>query len=376
MSVKDIFCQNRGIRSLQRAFGAGKLAHAYIFAGPEGVGRFKTASEWAKVLLCHNRVNEETGGEAFYDSCGNCPSCKLFEAGTHPDFKHVYKELREFTKDGKGKPPPVDMPIDVIREFLLEKVSSRPAASDSTVYVVNEAEKLNPSSQNALLKVLEEPPGHCFIILLCTRLEKLLPTTQSRCQIVRFGQIDHDRIVNVLVEKGLGSDEAAYWAALSEGSIGTAIKWASLELEGQSCYEIKKELIERLVSHKLSDSVEFAEWICSASKKIAQALLAVESTVSKTDINRRAQKGLLRMMIAAINDAMKINIDSRIGMINADQAGQIEIIAGRIDAEKCAEKITKTYENIRWIDASVNEKLIFEELLLNYANSAIMSGLM
>ncbi len=116
MSLKGIFCQDKAISILQRAFAAGKSPHAYIFAGLEGVGRFKTASEWAKMLLCKNPVTE--GG--FTDSCGSCQSCRVFEADSHADFHPVSKELREFTTDGKGKPPPVDLPKDVIREFLID----------------------------------------------------------------------------------------------------------------------------------------------------------------------------------------------------------------------------------------------------------------
>ena len=203
MSFKEIFCQDRAIDILQRAFASGKSAHAYIFAGPEGVGKFKTAREWAKLLLCKKPVIEDD----FAEACGSCQSCRLFEAGSNPDFNHVYKELREFTTDGKGKPPPVDLPIDVIREFLIAKVSTRPTLSQRKVFVVSEAERLNAASQNALLKVLEEPPGYCCIILLCTRLEKLLPTTKSRSQILRFGPIDECRIIEKLKAMGLEKEQ-------------------------------------------------------------------------------------------------------------------------------------------------------------------------
>ena len=100
MSLKEIFCQDKVISLLQRAFFADKMAHAYIFAWIEGIGKFTTASQWSKLLLCEKFVSEE----GFADSCGSSESCRSFEAGAHPDFKVVYKELREFTKKGKGKP--------------------------------------------------------------------------------------------------------------------------------------------------------------------------------------------------------------------------------------------------------------------------------
>jgi DNA polymerase-3 subunit delta' len=199
MSLKEVFCQDKAINILQRAFAADRLAHAYIFVGPDGVGKFKTAKEWAKVLLCTERVKQQTPQGTFYDSCGQCRSCDVFAGGAHPDFNHIYKELVEYTKDGKGKTP-LDLPINVIRDFLIKKVAGRPQMSDATVYVIREAERLNQNSQNALLKILEEPPKHCFIILICSRLEKMLPTTQSRCQIIRFGSVDEEQIVNRLLQ--------------------------------------------------------------------------------------------------------------------------------------------------------------------------------
>ena len=89
MSLKEIFCQDKAISILQRGFTADKMPHAYIFAGVEGIGKFKTAREWAKMLLCKNPAAED----GFADSCSSCQSCLMFEAGSHPDFSHVYKEL-------------------------------------------------------------------------------------------------------------------------------------------------------------------------------------------------------------------------------------------------------------------------------------------
>ena len=179
MGLSSVFCQDKAIGILQRAFDADKLAHAHLFVGPDGVGKFKTAQEWAKMLLCKDKIEQQTPQGTFYDSCGNCQSCEVFAGGAHPDFNHIYKELIEFTKKGKGKTP-VDLPIDVIREFIIDKVAGRPQMSSATVYVIREAERLNQASQNALLKILEEPPKHCFIILICSRIEKMLqePTTK------------------------------------------------------------------------------------------------------------------------------------------------------------------------------------------------------
>ena len=150
--------------------------------------------------------------------------------------------------------------------------------------------------------------------------------------------------------------------------MGTAVSWSKLKFDEADCYEIKKELIRRLGVYKLSDSVAFAEWLCQESKRISGAWFGEDKSVSKTDITRRAQKGLLRMIIAAFNDVMRLNIELSDKLINTDQVDEIRKIADKLDPEEAAVRISKAAENMRWVDASVNEKLLFEELLLNYAD--------
>ena len=369
MSLKKIFCQDKAIAILQRAWAAGKLAHAYIFAGPEGVGKFKTASEWAKLLLCKRPVIEKTDSAEFADSCALCQSCRLFEAGSHPDFNPVYKELLEFTKDGKGKKTPVDLPIDVIREFLIAKVQTRPMLSERKVFVVSEGERLNASSQNALLKSLEEPPEYCCIILLCTRMERLLSTTKSRCQIIRFAPIDEDRIIDRLKKMDIEQQQARYFARLSQGSLGSASQWAKLELADANLYRTKTELVSSLATYELADALDLAQQFLDESKKVAAVWADLDKTTSRTDINRRAAKTLVQIIISALHDAMKLNVTGPERIINFDQNEQIKKLAGRFDTEQAAEKIADCYRTLRWIDSSVNEKLIFEQLLLNLAVS-------
>lgn len=365
MSFKEIFCQDRAIDILQRAFASDRWAHAYIFAGPEGVGKFKTANEWAKLLLCKKPIMEED----LTDSCGSCQSCRFFEAGSNPDFNLIYKELREFTEEGKGKPPPVDLPIDVIREFLIAKVSRKPTLSQRKVFVVSESEKLNTASQNCLLKVLEEPPGYCCIVLLCTRLEQLLPTTRSRCQIVRFGPIEEKRIIDKLRNMGIGNKQAKYFARLAQGSLGTACQWAELELSDADLYKTKTWLVDSLARYEFAEALNLAGALLVETKRMATIWVGIDKATSKTDTNRKAMRTVVRMMISVMQDVMKWNVTPAQETINFDQTEQIERLATRFDAEQAAEKISDGYRALRWVDSSVNEKLIFERFLLSFADS-------
>lgn len=167
----------------------------------------------------------------------------------------------------------MEFPIDVVREFVIEKVKNKPALSKKRVFVLTEAEKLNNESQNCLLKVLEEPPGYCCIILICTKPERLLPTIRSRCQILRFGPVSEDRIIDKLNEFGLDENQAKFFARFSAGSLGLACTYARLEkaeANGAShavhLYQTKTELLETYADLQYKDSIELAEDLVSRSK--------------------------------------------------------------------------------------------------------------
>ncbi len=374
MSLRDVFCQDRAIGILQRGLAVDRPAHAYIFAGPEGVGKYKTAREWAKLLLCQEPHTKKDKSGAFADSCGSCESCTLLEAGSHPDYAHVYKELLEYTRDGKDKKTPVELPINVIREFLIEQVAIRPALSQRRVFVISEAEKLNANSQNALLKVLEEPPSYCTIILLCTRLEQLLPTTKSRCQTVRFGPVEEDRIVAHLIQMGLGAKEAAFFARLAQGSLGLAGQWARLELNGVGLFEIKRGVVTSLADCRLTETLALAERLLENAKQIAAGWADLDKATSKSDLTRRADKTLIQILLSALRDVTMVHVATDRPLINADQPEPIARLAHRLGPEPALEAVSEGYEMLRWLEDNVNERLIFERLLLRLARAAIMTG--
>jgi len=369
--LSKIFCQTRAIDTLTRAFETGRIPHAYIFDGIEGIGKYTTAAAFAKLLLCKNPQSEISNLKSqIYDSCGKCPSCLAFEADSHPDFHHVYKELIKLNSDAhKRKRQAIDLPVDVIREFLVEKVQLKPSFSESKVFVVSEAEKLNPEGQNLLLKTLEEPPNKSFIILLCTKLDDLLPTTKSRCQIVHFGPLSEEKIIEYLAAEGVQKQETKFWARLTGGSLGQSELFSKLE---PSFYEIKKELIERFSRFQVGDAVDFAQWLNSASSEPSESWQKFKPDTSKSDLSRQAKKALVRVLIAAFTDAMKISFVEADKMTNFDQPAQIKKMAEVFGQEGCALMVELCYETISYIDASVNEKLVFEHLLLSCVDYGII----
>jgi DNA polymerase III delta' subunit len=366
MNLSEIFCQAKAVDTLTRAFGAGKSAHAYIFEGIEGVGKYTTAQAFAKLLLCQSPVKN--------DSCGKCPSCTAFEAESHPDFHHVYKELNKISKLPEHRKKQVfELPIYVIKEFLIEKVQLKPSFSASKVFVVSETEELNAESQNALLKVLEEPPNKSFIILLCTKLDNLLPTTRSRCQIVHFGPLSENIIIEKLSAKGIDKAESKFWARLFGGSLGQAEFYSNPQ---PSFYKIKKDFLNRISKLQLGEVVDFAQWINSTASEFTTAWLKLNPDANKSDLGRQAKRAFVSILISAFTDAMKMSFTgapaAQEKMTNFDQPGAIKQLAERFAPEACAERIERFFESIRYIDAAVNEKLVFEHLLLNCTESDIV----
>jgi DNA polymerase-3 subunit delta' len=210
----DIFGQDAAVEFLRRALRADRLPHALIFAGLAGVGKGTTARALGKLFLCEKPKDDRP--------CGKCDSCRVFDAGNHPDFHLVYRQLIRLEKESsKAKA----LPVDVVRDFLVAPANRKPSMGRGKVFVVEEAELMNPTAQNALLKTLEEPYGRALIVLLTDQPGALLPTIRSRCQTVRFAALDEQLVVRELVKRGIDKRLAARAAALSGGALGVALKW-------------------------------------------------------------------------------------------------------------------------------------------------------
>lgn len=354
---------------MQKAFAAEKVPHAYIFAGAEGIGKYSTARQWAKLLLCERPVSENRSGGVFADSCGSCRSCGFFESDAHADFQEVYKELIRFTESPSRKTPPVDLKIDVIRKFIVQKVSTRPTLSKMKVFVVIGAEMLNSASQNCLLKVLEEPPSYCHIILLCRRTERLLATTRSRCQTIRFAALADGWITEVLAQNGLEGETAAYFARLAGGSLGKALQWGKIEASGGDLYRTKKKLVAAVSKCRYTGCIELAESLVRKAKQMASVWTDLEAGTSTADINRRAQKTFLEILLSVLQDAMKYRLGKTGGLVNSDQVEPIRFLADRFETSAISEAVERACRAMRWIEMSVNGRLVFEHLLLKLAQT-------
>ncbi len=161
--------------TLSNALSSGRLVHAYLFAGPRGTGKTSTARILAKAINC-----EEGPTSA---PCNQCEACRSISDGTAMD-------VIEIDAASNRK-------IDEIRD-LLDKIPYSPTSLRSKVYIIDEVHQLTPEASSALLKTLEEPPGHVVFVLATTEPHKLLPTIVSRCQRFDFSQVSAGEIALLL----------------------------------------------------------------------------------------------------------------------------------------------------------------------------------
>ena len=186
----------------ERAFREGTLSHAYLLAGPEGLAKTEFARELGAALV--SRCGD----------CGACPDCERARAGLHPDLHLLEREGDVYR-------------VEQI-EPLIADLSLKPFSAARRVWVIPEVEYLNPQSANKLLKSIEEPPSHVVFLLVTDRLERVLPTIVSRCQVVEFRPLSDTEVAGYLVERHHVDPAAAEaLARLSLGSVERAARLAA-----------------------------------------------------------------------------------------------------------------------------------------------------
>ena len=191
------------ITQLHHAIKSNRIAGAYLFVGPAGVGKETVAIHFAKSINCLEH------GES---ACGDCISCRKTDVGNHPDTQIV-------------GPSGAWIRIDQIRE-LQKRIVYRPLEGARKVVILREAERMNLEAANCLLKTLEEPPAESVLILLTTNVDALLPTIRSRCQIIKFNPLTPNELRRYLREKfHLEEREALSVATLAGGAVGKALTY-------------------------------------------------------------------------------------------------------------------------------------------------------
>ncbi len=215
MKWDELRGHSKHVEWFRHAIARGRLTHAYVLAGPDGIGKRLFARMLAQCLFCQRHTNAELL------ACGECSSCKQVAAGSHPDLHEVGR------KSGKS-----EFTIDVMlgpeenrgREGLCYDLSRLPMSADRKIAILDDATAMNDATANAFLKTLEEPQPRSLLLLIADNLDALLPTIRSRCQTIRFDPLSEADIAALLLQLEWVKErsEADTLAALSNGSLAVA----------------------------------------------------------------------------------------------------------------------------------------------------------
>ena len=308
---------------------AGRIPHALLFEGPEGTGKFVAARLFAMTLLCHDRQGAEP--------CGRCGSCLKVEAQSHADLMRLTTEEKSIK-------------IAQVREFE-RALQLRPVEGNIKFLLIEDAHRITPQAQNALLKTLEEPPGNAHIILTTARLRAILPTVVSRCQRVAFRPVPLSTIAKHLVHKHEVSEEHAQMiAALSQGSLGAAVRIASEDLE---------ELLERRDRIAALD-----EQLCPSQSPLALDALELAGGLAE---DRKTMLKDLELLLVWLHDQMVIASEaSNTRIANSDQGERLERMARTRGLKPILERTRSVMSAKRQLELpfNMNAQMLAEELCL------------
>jgi DNA polymerase-3 subunit delta' len=239
------------ISLLRNAIHRDRVASAYLFSGPQGVGKERVALALAQALNCAAVDRDDPA----LDACGACSHCRHIAALSFADVFIIQRgdkdEKEDDDDDGASRRAPAkarplstrieDIPEAELRaeitvgrvEWALEKMPFLPHEGGTRWVIIREADRLNVTVSNKLLKTLEEPPQRTHFVLLTHRPSALLTTVRSRCQVLRFGLLDEPDVAAVLTDLGLDHETRARVLPLADGSVGKALSFLDGDEHGR-----------------------------------------------------------------------------------------------------------------------------------------------
>jgi DNA polymerase III subunit delta' len=228
-------------KTMLAAHESGRLHHAWLMAGPRGIGKATLAWRFARFLLCGQQQGGLFGGGAAagLDVSADAPGRSLVDARSHPDLFHLRRTLNPDT--GRMR---AEIAVDDVRD-LGGFMHMTPAMGQWRVAIVDSADEMNRNSANAVLKVLEEPPPNAVLLIVAHAPGRLLPTIRSRCRRLAMPPLADDIVMRLLGDHApeVKEQERLALARLAEGSIGRA-----LELAGAGSLELYSEMVSVLAT--------------------------------------------------------------------------------------------------------------------------------
>lgn len=246
-----------------------RLAHAYIFEGDNGCGKHEMALWLAKRLLC---LNVDKG-----NPCEHCVNCRRINEGEHPNVQLI-------------EPEGQTIKVDQIRQLQAE-LSKSSFEKGTQIFILQQADKMNPSAANSLLKLLEEPPGNSVAVLETNILGKILPTIQSRCQILHFTPLAQEYLIRQLEEKNIPKNLAQLVAKLTN-SYDKAV-----EISENEWFNETREIV--------------AKWFNYLKNKDPQAFIYVQKKIVAQAKEKEQQQMIFAILLAYFQNERSCSLDNR-----------------------------------------------------------------
>jgi len=289
---------------------AGRLAHAYVFTGPKGIGKYETALALAKQVNCLKKSADP-------QSC-DCASCRKISGGNHPDILVIEKP-----EDKTG------ISIDQIRA-LMQRLEYRALEATVKFALIRDAELIHEAAANAFLKTLEEPRPGTVLILTTAVPDALLSTIRSRCQMVRFPAMSNTALAQVLKDQHeVSSDDAPVLAAFGQGSPGRALGL------GQDFLERRRAVLDAFLG--IGDTEDF---------------------VKAASVDRDTAREALNAVLMACRDALFIKAGALDRVVNRDRQVEIRRFAERYTPEELSSQADRVSDAIRRVDGNQNVKVV------------------
>ena len=373
MTVWDRVRGSRASEGVAHQIERGEITHAWLLVGPTGSGKGPTAIALAAALNCH--VQPLVG-------CGNCSTCLRTLRRRHPDVHHIVPE------------GPI-IPVDVIRESVIPEANRSPFEGSYQVFIIEEAERMNPAAQNALLKTLEEPQPHTIFVLISDRAEELLETVHSRCRVVRLEPVSEQRTIELLEQEGASSEQALLAARVSEGDLEMAravvfdpevaerrLQWLHLPRRLTSSSEALDAAIEILdVSKAAAKELQGAQK--EELKELAEALGERRGTAqARTALEKRHRREVrrlesdilseaLRTLASFYRDVLAMRRGGAEAVVNIDRLEELQGWAGSEIADDALVAIVERCVVARGtLPRNANPQLAVESVLLEAARLA------
>jgi DNA polymerase-3 subunit delta' len=332
------------LAALHNALKTERLAHAYLFVGPSGIGKKRTALALAQAVLC-----TENPGEG----CGTCTACVSITSGSHPDLRLVNPEAAKTT-----------IGIDQVRE-LQHFLGLKSVRGNRKIAVLEEAHLLTSQAQSALLKMVEEPPGAALLMLLSVNAATLSRPLLSRCQQIRFAALPLAVVEELLVQEHAREPaEARALALYSRGSLGYALS-LNVEVFTEERQHVIEEL-QQLHGASFSQVSRLAEWLVASRTKKSQAkqkVQEVQKTIETTETSASGDR--LELVLSWYEEQLRYLLLGQEGVIRyQDCLPAMTQAAQALSVEEALRQLTLVYDTMQALGRNANARLAVEDMLL------------